>query len=160
MVLIPDDVAVADIRPLALEQLSGRGDQLKPARLQRLSPPPTSNLMLGNNRAGIDSGINIVDGDPLGGIIKPAPEVRVCPTVPRQQGDVDVDDAVFVLLKDITLHDLAMAKRDNEINGLAGLRDQDHPISCLLEGALQHMGIGRKDEDVHLNFPQWTRLAV
>lgn len=128
MVLIPDDVAVADIRPLVLEQLSGRGDQLKPARLQRLSPPPTSNLMLGNNRAGIDSGINIVDGDPLRGIIKPAPEVAVRPSIPREKGDMDVDYLVLVLFKDRSLHDLAMAERDNKINGLACLRDQDHPI--------------------------------
>lgn len=96
---------------------------MHPTRFECLALAPHPKLFLGDNRAGIDSGVDVMDGYPLWGIVKPAPEIGVCPSIPWKQRDVDIDDAVFVLLEDIALHDLAMTKRYNEINSFAWLRD-------------------------------------
>ena len=107
---------------------------------------PLSKLLLDNDIPGVNASVDLVDGDPLWGIIEPRPEVWISPSVPWQEPDVDVDDAIFMQTEIRLFNYLAISKTNDPVHFFVTIIDG---ISFCLQGRNQHLGVRRKQENFH-----------
>lgn len=108
--------------------------------------------LLDNDVAGVDPGIDAMDGDTLGSIIEPRPEVRISPPVPWQQADVNVDDAIGEIIDDALRYNPPVSKRHHPVGGgrpFIVFIATPEGVSCLLQSGEKQFGVWRKQENLH-----------
>lgn len=101
--------------PRHAEQTSSHAHQHVIAGAQGMFAGVQRNFLLGNDRPAVYPRVDVMDRDALRRAVEPGPEVRVCPSIPWQQRNVNVDEPAGELAQQRFPDDVPVSERNNPI---------------------------------------------